>query len=68
MIDSKPWYLSKTIWAAFVSVAASGAAAIGLPADPALSGAMADAVLHAVAAIAGVVAVFGRMTATRRIE
>ena len=29
----KPWYLSKTVWAALVAFAAAGGALIGLPLD-----------------------------------
>lgn len=68
MNNAKPWYLSKTVWGALVSVAASLGAMIGVPLDGLNEGAVTDAILQMVAALAGVVAIFGRMSATERIE
>ena len=33
MVESKPWYLSRTIWAALISVAASIGSLIGIDID-----------------------------------
>lgn len=64
----KPWYSSRTIWASIITVASAGAAAFGVPVD-AVDGAMlTDKVLQAVAAISGLVAIFGRLAATTRIK
>ena len=67
MSDTKPWYLSRTIWAAFVSVAATGLAALGLPIDAAARDGLVEAILQLVSAAAGTIAIVGRVTATTRI-
>ena len=63
----KPWYLSRTIWASAVAVIATLAGAIGLPLDAGDVAALPDAVLQAVAAVAGVIAIIGRISARDRI-
>ena len=63
----KPWYLSRTIWASAVAVAATLASAVGLPLDATDVAALPDAVLQAVAAVAGVIAIIGRISARDRI-
>ena len=68
MTHSKPWYLSRTIWAAIVSVLATIAAALGVPVDAGARENLAEAVLQIVSAAAGIAAVLGRLTATRRIS
>jgi hypothetical protein len=66
MIASKPWYLSRTIWASLVTIftAAMGMMGMGSGIDNA---ALTDAVLQAVTALAGVIALFGRLSAKDRI-
>ena len=66
MTDSKPWYLSRTIWASIITIATASGSLFGLPSgfdDAALT----DAVLQLVTAVSGVVAIFGRLSATTRI-
>ncbi len=63
----KPWYMSRTIWASIITVASAGAAALGMPVDAAESAALTETVLQAVAAISGLIAIFGRLAATTRI-
>lgn len=63
----KPWYLSRTIWASLISVAALLATMLGVPFDDAEAAMLVDAVLHAVAAAASVLAILGRIVATSRI-
>lgn len=63
----KPWYLSRTIWASAVAVAATLAGAVGFAIDGADAAALPDAILQAVAAVAGVVAILGRLAARNRI-
>lgn len=67
MNTSKPWYLSKTIWAAMVSVAATIGTMIGIDVDAGTREQMTDALLQIVSALAGVTAIFGRITANSRI-
>jgi hypothetical protein len=64
----KPWYSSRTIWASIITVASAGAAALGVPVDAVDSAALTDTVLQAVAAISGLVSIFGRLAATTRIR
>jgi hypothetical protein len=66
MTTAKPWYLSRTIWASIVAILSSGAGLLGVPLgtdDAALT----DALLQAVTAGAGLVAIWGRLGARDRI-
>lgn len=67
MSETKPWYLSRTIWAAIVSVTATIAGALGYPVDELGRDGLVEAILQIVAAAAGVLAILGRFTATARI-
>lgn len=67
MISTKPWYLSRTIWAALVTIATAAGGLIGLPVGAVDNAALTDALLQAIAAVAGVVALLGRLSATERI-
>ncbi|MEC9343505.1 MAG: hypothetical protein VYD64_06635 [Pseudomonadota bacterium] len=67
MIEEKPWYLSKTIWGSLISVAAALAAAFDIAIDAESQAAIADAVVQIVAAAGALVAIYGRLTATRVI-
>lgn len=64
----KPWYMSRTIWASIVTVASAGAAALGIPVDPADTASLTDTILQTVAAISGLVAIFGRLAARTRLS
>ena len=68
MIDKKPWYLSRTVWSAAISVAATMGAMLGLPVHDLDQVALTEAVLQTIAAVSGVVAIFGRVTATHQLE
>lgn len=63
----KPWYLSRTIWASGVAVIATLANVVGFPLEATDVAALPDAILQAVAAVAGVVAIIGRVSARSRI-
>lgn len=63
----KPWYLSRTIWASGVAVIATLTSAIGFPLEAADVAALPDAILQAIAAVAGVIAIIGRLSARSRI-
>lgn len=67
MDDAKPWYLSRTIWASLVTVLLAVAGMTGLPVTAVDGGALAEAIVQALTAILGVVAILGRLNATRRI-
>jgi lysylphosphatidylglycerol synthetase-like protein (DUF2156 family) len=69
-IDMEPvkaWYHSRTIWASIVTVAAAGAALLGLPVGAAEQAMLADTILQLVTAIGGLAAIFGRVVAKSRI-
>ena len=63
----KPWYLSRTIWASGVAVIATLASAVGFPIEASDMAALPDAILQAIAAVAGVIAILGRLSARSRI-
>lgn len=63
MNDSKPWYMSRTIWAALVSTGASIGSFLGIETDPGLRADLTDELLQLIATIGGIAAIYGRMTA-----
>ena len=67
MNEMKPWYLSRTIWASLLVIVSVLAAALGIPMEQGETDALAEAILQAIAAIAGVVAIAGRLFARTRI-
>ncbi|GAA5624929.1 hypothetical protein Brsp05_00181 [Brucella sp. NBRC 12953] len=68
MIEDKPWYLSRTVWAGLVAQFLSLAGAFGLVSETVDQGALTDILLQLATAIAGLIAVFGRIGATSRIS
>lgn len=67
MTDSKPWYLSRTIWASFVTIVMAMGGIVGLPVAGIDNSALTETLLQAVTAISGLVAIFGRLGASSRI-
>jgi len=67
MTDSKPWYLSRTIWASLITIVTAAAGILGVPVAGIDNAALADTLLQAVTAISGLVAIFGRLGANARI-
>ncbi|MGB3389825.1 MAG: hypothetical protein WBA88_17785 [Pseudaminobacter sp.] len=67
MTANKPWYLSRTIWASLIAVLSAGGSLVGVPVDDADQAVLADTILQAVAALAGILAIVGRVTAVSRI-
>lgn len=67
MNDTKEWYRSRTIWAAAVAIGAGVAGMFGFPLDGIDNSALADKLLDAVTAIAGIVAILGRLSADTKI-
>ncbi|MBN9249071.1 MAG: hypothetical protein BGO03_03180 [Mesorhizobium sp. 61-13] len=67
MIATKPWYLSRTIWASIVTILTGAAGLTGLPLDGLDGSALTDTLLQTVSAISGLIAVFGRLSAKERI-
>lgn len=67
MQDSKPWYLSKTVWASLVTVALALAGMAGLSGGEGEEAALTEALLQGATAVAGLVAILGRLAARSRI-
>jgi hypothetical protein len=67
MTASKPWYLSRTIWASIITILTGAAGLTGLPLDGLDNSALTDTLLQAISAISGLVAIFGRLAAKHRI-
>ena len=67
MMQSKPWYLSRTIWASLVTIATAAAGILGYPVDAIDGPAISDSLLQAITAVSGLVAIFGRVLASSRI-
>ncbi len=67
MSHTKPWYLSKTIWASLVTIAATVGSLFGLPLAGLDKSAFADLLIQAVTAISGLIALAGRLSADKRI-
>lgn len=64
-MNSKPWYLSKTVLAALVVIVASGA---GMDIDKLEAGNVASQLDSIITAVAALVAIYGRATATKSIR
>lgn len=67
MTTAKPWYLSRTIWASIITILTGAAGLTGIRLDGLDSSALTDTLLQAISAIAGLVAIFGRLSAKERI-
>ena len=68
MIDEKPWYLSKTIWGSLVAVLAALSASLGFPLDTLTQAELSDIAVQLVGAAGALLAIYGRLTATRIIS
>lgn len=67
MFEMKPWYQSKTVWGALIAMAAPLVEMIGLSVDEGMKGELADHMVSLVSAFGGMLALYGRMVATRPI-
>ena len=67
MTDVKPWYRSRTVWASVVAMLAAFCNLAGEPAGAFADPALVDAILQLVTALAGFVALMGRVVARSRI-
>jgi len=66
MSISKPWYLSRTIFASVVTVVAA-LAGLGLPGGEAGASSLADSLLQVLTGLSGLLAIYGRVRARTRI-
>lgn len=67
MIDFKPWYQSKTVWGGLIAIAAPLFKAVGLEIGGDVQSELADAAVALAGAIGGLLAIYGRLSATSTI-
>ncbi|MDP2121747.1 MAG: hypothetical protein Q8K28_17765 [Hoeflea sp.] len=67
MTDIKPWWQSKTLWGALVTLGSAALGLAGLDMGDADRDALIDLLTSLGAAIGGVIAIFGRIAARSRI-
>ena len=67
MVDEKAWYESTTIWGALVAVAASVVGGLGFTIDASAQSELSEAIVQIVGALGAIIALYGRLTATRVI-
>lgn len=67
MNDIKPWWQSKTLWGAIVTIASAGLGLAGLDLGNGDREALIELLTSLGAALGGVIAIFGRITAKNRI-
>lgn len=67
MDDVKAWYRSRTVWGALIAILASLANAAGVEVTTGDEGELADLVIAAVGTIGGLIALYGRIFARRRV-
>ena len=68
MTDTKPWYMSKTIWASLAAIIGALANFFGLSLSESAQDLLADGMLQIAIALAGLVALYGRLVADSKIE
>jgi hypothetical protein len=67
MTETKPWYLSRTIWASLITIVTAAGGILGVPLGGIDNAALTDTLLQAITAVSGLVAIFGRLDAKSRI-
>lgn len=68
MIDAKAWYQSKTVWGGLIAIAAPLLKVTGLDVDAGMQGELTDAAAALAGAIGGLLAIYGRLSATTAIR
>ena len=68
MIDQKPWWLSRTIWGGLFAFLAGLAQEVGIPLSGAEVTALTDSWLNIIGIVGGILAVYGRAKADKRIK
>lgn len=67
MDETKQWCLSKTVWGALIAILASLLPAMGMEIDGDAQSRLADDLVSLAGAIGGLVAIYGRLTAEKRL-
>jgi hypothetical protein len=68
MEDVKQWYLSKTVWGGLLAMAASALQLRGWQLGASDQSALVDSIVSLLGAVGGILAVYGRITATTVIK
>ena len=68
MNDVKAWYRSRTVWGALVAILASLAHGAGVEVTAGDEAELADLLVAAVGVVGGLVALIGRISASRRVR
>lgn len=67
MLDVKPWYQSKTVWGALIAISAPLLGRAGLEVGGAEQAQIADALTTLAGTVGGLLALYGRLTATKGV-
>ncbi len=67
MLEMKPWYQSKTVWGALIAIAAPLLGHAGLQVGGAEQAEIADALTTLAGTVGGLLALYGRLTATKGV-
>ena len=65
--ETKQWYLSKTVWGALIAIVASLVPAMGMEFDAGTQAQLVDDLVSLAGAIGGLIAIYGRLTADKRV-
>lgn len=68
MLDTKPWYQSKTIWGALIAMAAPLTRYVGLDLPLAEQAELADLLTVLASTFGALLALYGRLTATKAVD
>lgn len=67
MIDTKYWYQSKTVWGALIAILASVMHAGGFELGSEAQNELADGIVALAGAVGGLLALYGRLSAEKRL-
>jgi hypothetical protein len=67
MLEMKPWYQSKTVWGALIAIAAPLLGHAGLQVGGTEQAEIADALTAFAGTVGGLLALYGRLTATKGV-
>ncbi|WP_445682824.1 hypothetical protein [Radicibacter daui] len=68
MTDSKPWWQSRTLLGAFITLASAAASASGLQVDSALQGDVMNTVTAAGSVVGAAISIWGRLKADSKLS
>lgn len=66
--ENKPWWQSKTVWGGAIALAAGVAGAFGLSIGPDEQEALASAIVGVASGVGGLLAIYGRIKASKAIK